>query len=143
MNAKPPAEVVLVGYWLTEARTALRLAQGPYDGNAIAWGFAYLTSAVAAIEPAREALEAQLENRQTIVSDGEQEILDACQALAGVVGSAYPDLMEVKRISAQIGKGHFKFARAMGRLGFDPITNEDFDALRAPEEKLPGGGGGR
>ena len=140
---KPPIEVIKVGYWLTEARTTLQGAEGPYDGNSVAWGFAYLTSAVAAIEPAKKALESKLENRQTTVSAGLRLIRSACRDLASVVGQPSVNSMLVDEIADAIGEGHYELSRAIRRLGFDPVTNEDFDALRAPEDKLPGGGGGR
>ncbi len=135
---KAPEPVIIVGYWLTEARTTLQAAQSAYGSDYVVQGLAYLTSAYAAVPAARAALADKLENRQMWPSDGLADIMEACIALAKLPS----DTMELSLIEHMIGRGHQKLAVMLHRMGFEPITNADFQALR-DEHGFPGGGGGR
>lgn len=137
-----PKEVMIVGYFLTEARTALSGETEPYNGSALAYGYAYLTSAVNAVPAARAALAEDLKNRQMWPSDGLHDLDVACIELQRLIGEEYVAPMRQRAVSNLIGRGHQKLARMLARLGFLPITDDDFRKL-ADTENLPGGGGGR
>ena len=143
---KPPEEVILVGYWLTEARTTLQGAyegkEPPYNGDPVAYAFAYLTSAVAAVPAARESLSDELKNNGMSPSNGLYDIRRACQQLQALAGAQNRNDMEVQEVSDLIGRGHEKLARMLSRMGFAQITDADFARLRK-ELDLAGGGGSR
>ena len=137
-----PEEVMIVGYFLTEARTALAGETSPYDGNALAYGYAYLTSAVNAVPAARASLSRELESRQMWPSNGLHDLDVACIEIQRLIGEEYVAPMRQRAVANLIGRGHQKLAEMMFKLGFNPITNADFKKLRRKLD-LPGGGGGR
>lgn len=139
-----PDNVIEVGYWLTEARTALQGTEGPYGGDSVAWAFAYLTSAVSSVPAAREALNEKLANRQMWPSEGLLDVTNACRSLAKLVGTYPINPMDLDAVEHTIGSAHQKLARMLSRMGYEPITDADFERLVDDEDRnLPGGGGGR
>lgn len=139
---RAPEEVMIVGYFATEARHAFADTTEPYGGDTIAYGYAYLTSAVNAVPAARLSLERDLKNRGMWPSDGLYDLDVSCEMAKQLAGQEYVSPMARRKVSNLIGRGHQKLARMMARLGYAEITDEDFTKLRRTHN-LPGGGGGR
>lgn len=139
---KAPVEVIKVGYFLTEARTALSGETTPYDGSGLAYGYAYLTTAVNSVDAARTALARDLKNRQMLPSAGLYDIDQACAQVQELIGQDYVAPMRQRAVANLIGRGHQKLARMLSVLGYEPITDDDF-RKHARAQGWPGGGGGR
>ncbi len=137
-----PDDVIIVGYYLTEARHAFAGSTDPYNGNRVAYGYAYLTSAMERVEDARAALADDLENRSMWPADGLYDLDQACNMAREIVGLEIILEIHSRPVANLIGRGHLKLAKMLSRLRYKPITDADFERVR-DEYNLPGGGGGR
>lgn len=138
-----PDEIIIVGYFLKEAREALRTgAAGGYGGNYVARAYWYLTEVFEREPAGRQALlDAQNGFLQMMPSPGLLLATEACQLLESYIGN-HSDHMDLMRVQHMIGSAHMELAMMLKSLHYRTITDADLERVRI-EHNLPGSGGGR